>query len=189
MTARSPVAYPAPVNIPDPPPSTELDRAGRALAAELVAALRQLGRTIALAESCTGGLGGHWLTEVPGSSRAYVGSVVAYHNGPKERLLGVPQSLLGEHGSVSAECAKAMARGARAVMGVDIAVASTGIAGPDGAGDKPAGLVFIAVADAEGDVAIERRWGTSDRSANKLRTAWAELRLAQARLQDSILPE
>lgn len=177
------------MDIPEPPPAADLDRAGRVLAAELVAALRQLRRTVALAESCTGGLGGHWLTEVPGSSRAFAGSVVAYHNAPKVRLLGVPEALLAEHGAVSAECATAMARGARSVMGTDIAVASTGVAGPESSPGKPAGLVYIAVAHAGGESVIERRWNTSDRSANKLRTAWAELRLVQACLQQEVLPE
>lgn len=178
------------MDIPAPPTKPhDIEEAGRLLAAELVTALRGLGLTVCLAESCTGGLVGHWLTEVPGSSRAYVGSVVAYHNAPKERLLGVPESLLAEHGAVSEACALAMARGARSVLGADIAVAATGIAGPEAAGGKPAGLVYLAVVDGHGHATLERRWNTNDRSANKLRTGWAMLRMAQARLQHEVLPE
>src|SRR5262249_18509606 len=88
--------------------------------------------TLAAAESCTGGLVAARLTSVPGSSAVFLGGVVAYSNAVKESQLGVPASVLEEHGAVSAETAAAMARGARARLGADIAVAVTGIAGPGG---------------------------------------------------------
>jgi len=114
---------------------------------ELVLALCKERRlTLATAESCTGGLIGARLTEVPGSSEVYLGGVIAYANDVKEKRLGVPVRLLEEHGAVSAEVAAAMASGARAELGADLAVADTGIAGPGGGTpEKPVGLVYLAV--------------------------------------------
>jgi nicotinamide-nucleotide amidase len=107
---------------------------------------RDLGLTLATAESCTGGLIGARLTEIPGSSDVYVGGVIAYANEVKERRLGVPPEVLRRHGAVSAEVAAAMASGARTELGADLAVADTGIAGPGGGtAEKPVGLVYLAV--------------------------------------------
>ena len=113
--------------------------------------LREQGRSIALAESCTGGLIAERMTDVPGSSDYFLGGVVAYANAAKAALLGVPESLLTEHGAVSEPVARAMAEGARQRFGADIGVATTGISGPGGGSeDKPVGLVHLALADATG---------------------------------------
>jgi len=113
--------------------------------AELVLALlRERGLTLATAESCTGGLVAARVTDVPGASDVFAGSVVAYSNEVKADSLGVREEVLREHGAVSAETAAAMADGARERLGVDVAVAVTGIAGPDGGTeDKPVGLVYL----------------------------------------------
>src|SRR3989304_4718180 len=96
--------------------------------------------TLALGESCTGGLVAHRLTNVPGSSSYVLGGIIAYSNEAKERLLGVRHETLEEHGAVSAETAIEMARGARATLGADVGLSVTGIAGPGGgAPGKPAG--------------------------------------------------
>jgi len=120
------------------------------LAGVLVAALRARGLNLATAESCTGGLIGGALTAVPGSSEVVVGGVIAYSNALKQRLLGVSEALLAEHGAVSREAAEAMARGALA-LGAECAIAVTGIAGPGGgSAEKPVGTVHIAVATPAG---------------------------------------
>ena len=112
---------------------------------------RARGLTLATGESCTGGLVGARLTAIPGASDVFVGGVIAYANSVKEASLGVPTKVLEEHGAVSAEVAAAMAAGARAKLGSDLAVADTGIAGPGGGTpEKPVGLVFLAVDGPEG---------------------------------------
>jgi nicotinamide-nucleotide amidase len=113
--------------------------------------LAERGRTLATAESCTGGMIAERMTAVPGSSAYLRGGVVAYANEAKAALLGVPEALLAEHGAVSDPVARAMAEGARARFGADYAVAVTGIAGPTGGTqEKPVGLVYLALADATG---------------------------------------
>jgi nicotinamide-nucleotide amidase len=105
---------------------------------------RARGVTLATAESCTGGLVAERLTRVPGSSDVFLGAVVAYANEIKERELGVPAETLAAHGAVSPETAAAMAEGARARLGADVAVSVTGVAGPGGGTpEKPVGLVFL----------------------------------------------
>jgi nicotinamide-nucleotide amidase len=112
-------------------------------------------RTLALAESCTGGLIAARLTDVPGVSQVLRGGVVAYSNDSKQALLGVPAELLASHGAVSEPVAAAMAEGARARFGADLGIATTGIAGPDGGtAAKPVGTVCFAVATASG----QRAW-------------------------------
>lgn len=107
--------------------------------------LRRRGLTLAVAESCTGGLLGGRLTAVPGASRWFRGGVIAYADGVKRKALKVPAGVLARHGAVSAECAAAMASGARKAAGASVGVAVTGIAGPGGARPgKPVGTVFVA---------------------------------------------
>ena len=109
------------------------------------------GLTLATGESCTGGLIGARLSAIPGASDVFVGGVIAYANSVKEASLGVPKKVLEKHGAVSAEVAAAMAAGARAKLGSDLAVADTGIAGPGGGtAEKPVGLVFLAVDGPQG---------------------------------------
>lgn len=116
--------------------------------------LRARGATLALAESCTGGLCAARLTDVPGSSDVLKGSVVAYANAAKQELLDVPAAVLATHGAVSEPVAAAMAAGARARCHADVAVAVTGIAGPGGGSpEKPVGTVCFALADAAGTTA------------------------------------
>lgn len=112
--------------------------------------LRSSGRTLALAESCTGGLIGRRITEVAGSSEYFLEGFVTYSNEAKMRTLGVPAEVLESHGAVSAETAEAMALGAREVSGADVAVSVTGIAGPGGGSEeKPVGTVFVGYSDAD----------------------------------------
>jgi nicotinamide-nucleotide amidase len=116
------------------------------------ALLAAAGRTLATAESCTGGLVAERVTRVPGSSGWFAGGVVAYSNALKERLLGVPAELLAEHGAVSEPVARAMAEGARARLGADFGLAITGVAGPaGGTPDKPVGTVHLALAGPAAD--------------------------------------
>jgi PncC family amidohydrolase len=111
--------------------------------------------SLAAAESCTGGNVAARITAIAGSSDYFLGSIVSYSNEAKSSLLGVSQEILDTRGAVSAECARAMAAGARRVFGANLAVATTGIAGPSGAtARKPVGLVYIALAGPDG-VAIE----------------------------------
>jgi nicotinamide-nucleotide amidase len=115
------------------------------------ALLRERGQRLAVAESCTGGLVAAKLTDVPGSSAYFQGGVVAYADAAKRELLGVPAALLAEHGAVSEPVARAMAEGARARFAADLAIATTGISGPEGGSEaKPVGLVHVALADASG---------------------------------------
>jgi PncC family amidohydrolase len=137
---------------------------------------------IATVESCTGGLVGHLITEVPGSSTYYVGGFVTYSDELKREAVGVPHDVLAAHGAVSAQVAMAMAGGGRARTGADLAVAVTGIAGPDGGSPaKPVGLTYIAVADAIG-VAVRRHVWPGDRSENKRLSAAAALALLLERI-------
>ncbi len=143
--------------------------------------LRARGWTVALAESCTGGLVGHRLTQVGGSSAYFERGFVAYSNAAKQALLGVPEAVLREHGAVSAACAEAMARGARERAGTDVGVSVTGIAGPDGGTPtKPVGTVFVGLADAHGTV-VERHRFHRDREGNKALSAVHALDLLRRR--------
>lgn len=113
--------------------------------------LKQAGKTVSAAESCTGGLISSLFTSVPGSSEYYLGSVTSYANGVKTGVLGVSEEIIAEHGAVSMECVKAMAEGVRKLTGSDFSVATSGIAGPGGGSDeKPVGLVWIAVSSQMG---------------------------------------
>ena len=115
------------------------------LATSLVEELRMAGKVVCTAESCTGGWIAKALTDVPGSSAVFGYGVVSYSNGAKESMLGVANLALAEHGAVSEEVVREMAEGALAISGADIAVAVSGVAGPDGGtDDKPVGTVWFA---------------------------------------------
>jgi PncC family amidohydrolase len=149
---------------------------------QLVAALRERGLRVAVAESCTGGLLGHRLTNVPGSSAVFPGGVLAYHNRPKRELLGVPADTLEREGAVSAACAEAMANGVRQLFGADIGIAITGIAGPGGGSpQKPAGTVYLGLATERGD-RHEHHVFPGERRTYKLQVTDAALRLALSAL-------
>lgn len=127
--------------------------------------LQSQSRTLALAESCTGGMIASLLTDVPGSSVYFLGSVVAYANSAKRGLLDVSEDTLGRHGSVSVEAAREMARGARGRFGSDVGAAVTGIAGPDGGTpEKPVGTVCFAVAGPGASETAKLRMFPGDRS-------------------------
>jgi PncC family amidohydrolase len=133
--------------------------------------LRSFGRSLATAESCTGGLIAHRITNVAGSSAYFLGGVISYSNESKSKLLGVQSDALVAHGAVSEPVARQMAEGARARFGVDYAIACTGIAGPSGGTlDKPVGLVFIGVAGPKG-TRVDRCQFSGDRSRIKEQTA------------------
>jgi nicotinamide-nucleotide amidase len=118
--------------------------------------LAEKGATIACAESCTGGLIGHRLTDVPGSSAYFLESAVVYGNAAKKKRLGVPGALIDRHGAVSAAVARSMALGIRKTSGADLGLAVTGVAGPGGGtARKPVGLVYVALAGRRG-VAVHR---------------------------------
>src|SRR3972149_69463 len=140
-------------------------------------ALRNRGWTLALAESCTGGKVGDRITDVPGSSDYFIGSIVAYSYEAKERLLGVRHDTLYTHGAVSGGTALEMAGGARHALGADLAWAVTGIAGPGGGlPDKPVGTTWVAVSGRQGEWAEQRQW-TGERRSNKQEPAEAALAL------------
>jgi PncC family amidohydrolase len=139
--------------------------------------LRFRGLSLSLAESCTGGILSHQITEVPGSSGYYRGCIVAYHDQVKEQVLGVKGATLRAHGAVSEQAAREMAEGARRVLVADLGLATTGIAGPGGGTpDKPVGLVFIALAAPTGTWCEQHVWG-GGRSENKVSSAAAALDL------------
>ena len=132
--------------------------------------LKEEDATLALAESCTGGLLAKRLTDMPGSSAYFTEGLVTYSNEAKERLLGVPHALLLEHGAVSEPVARAMAEGARRISGADYGLSVTGIAGPDGGTEeKPVGLVFVGISDAEGTFAERLDFTAWARSRDSIR--------------------
>ncbi|MGZ6260398.1 MAG: CinA family protein [Candidatus Limnocylindrales bacterium] len=156
-----------------------------ALAGRVQTACLARSLTVSTAESCTGGLIGHVLTQVPGSSGYFLGGVISYHDAVKASQLGVPPETLAHHGAVSAQVALAMAAGARERLGTDLAVAVTGVAGPTGgSAEKPVGLTYVAVADAAGSEVERHVWG-GDREANKVASVGAALELLLRRLDES----
>ncbi len=145
------------------------------LAERVATTLGSRALTLATAESCTGGLVGHVLTEIPGSSTWYAGGAIVYNDALKQGLAGVPEDLLRTNGAVSAEVAEALAVGIRERLGTDLGISVTGIAGPSGATPtKPVGLVYVGVADAAGALVKRHLW-SGDRSANKRASAAAAL--------------
>ncbi|MBJ79010.1 MAG: competence/damage-inducible protein A [Nitrospinae bacterium] len=138
--------------------------------------LRDKGWTLAVAESCTGGLIGHRLTQVSGSSDYFLEGAVTYSNEAKCRRLGVEPSLIRDNGAVSREIALAMAKGVRKSSGANIGLSVTGVAGPGASDNKPAGTVFIAISDGRESYCEQFRF-YHDRSRNKERSAQAALDL------------
>lgn len=139
--------------------------------------LRAKNLKLALAESCTGGLIASYLTDVPGSSEYFLGSVVAYAYEAKERLLEVPHDLLLEHGAVSEPVSRVIAQHARANFGADVAIGITGIMGPGGATPtKPLGLTYIALSAPDAFWCRQFIW-TGNRLANKHSSAVAALEI------------
>jgi nicotinamide-nucleotide amidase len=144
------------------------------------------GLQLATAESCTGGMVAARLTDVPGASASFVGGVVAYADEVKRVQLGVPEALLAEYGAVSAEVAAAMAEGARRRLGADVAVAVTGIAGPDGGTpEKPVGLVHVQASGPDGELA-RRLDLPGDREQIRVRATVTALHLLRALLTRSL---
>jgi PncC family amidohydrolase len=157
------------------PTEAELELAGARLGELLLAR----GWKLATAESSTGGLIGHVITLVPGASRYYVGGVISYSNQAKEVELAVPHDLIEEHGAVSAEVAQAMAEGVRNRFGVELGLAVTGVAGPEGGSQsKPVGTHFIAVALRGHPDRVEHRVLGHDREGNKAAAAMLAIDLA-----------
>ncbi len=155
----------------------------QSLAEVVLQQLRLRGQTVAVAESCTGGGLGADLAAVPGASDVFLGGVIAYANGVKQGLLGVPAELLQAHGAVSDPVAQAMAEGARRATGADWGLAITGVAGPGGGSDeKPVGLVHLAIAGPDGCSSEGVRFGTS-RGRTWIQTLSAGEALNRLRLQ------
>ncbi|WP_181311223.1 CinA family protein [Nocardioides campestrisoli] len=125
-------------------------------AARLLSRLTRRGETLAVAESVTGGRVAAKLTAVPGASVVLLGAVVSYATEVKVSVLGVPQEVVASHGVVSAECAEAMARGVRRLMGSTWGVATTGVAGPGRQDDQPPGTVYVSVAGPGDEVRVHR---------------------------------
>ncbi len=152
------------------------------LAAFVLQQLRARRMTIAVAESCTGGMLGARLTAIPGSSDVVLGGVIAYSNEVKEKHLGVHTSTIAAHGAVSEATAREMATGARTRFGADVAISITGIAGPDGGTpEKPVGTICIAV-DVQGAVQSVRPAVVGDRDEIRSRSAQAALSLVRRAL-------
>jgi PncC family amidohydrolase len=146
--------------------------------------LRAQGLTLATAESCTGGLIGHRLTNVSGSSDYFLGGVVSYANEVKASILKVRRETLEQYGAVSEQAALAMAQGVRELLGSDVAVSVTGIAGPTGGSpDKPVGLVYIALSAKDKEVCQRFVFG-HDREGNKAASAEAALGLLASYLRE-----
>lgn len=144
--------------------------------------LRRSGMTLSVAESCSGGLLAKRITDIPGSSTYFLFGAVTYADSAKIRVLSVPADIIAAHGAVSAATATAMAEGVRQLAGSDLALATTGIAGPDGGtADKPVGTVFIAMATADGCYVLSHCF-TGNRETVREATAEAALQLLADRL-------
>jgi PncC family amidohydrolase len=154
------------------------------LEAQIGEALRQRGWRLATAESCTGGLLGDHLTNVPGSSTYYVGGVVAYAYDAKVRILSVSWETLERYGAVSEEVVLEMAREVRRAMAADVGVSISGIAGPGGGTpEKPVGLIWIGLSTPDGDWA-RRMMGQGDRLENKREAAEGALQMLHEYLKE-----
>ena len=153
-------------------------------AEQLVRLLEKRKLTITTAESLTGGRIAAAITAVPGSSNVFPGGVVSYCDRIKHEVLGVPEELLSEYGAVSAPAAEAMARGAARLMGTDLALSATGLAGPDGDGSpNPVGTVFLGFY-ARGEVRVERHVFSGDRESVQRQSVAQALKMALQRLEN-----
>jgi nicotinamide-nucleotide amidase len=140
--------------------------------------LIEAGKTVATAESCTGGMIGEMLTRRPGSSRSFLGGAITYSNAEKVRQLGVSPETLAAHGAVSEPTVREMARGARERFASDYAVAVSGVAGPDGGtADKPVGTVWLALAGPGGDITTKLLNWPGARDQIRTLTSWWALRM------------
>ena len=156
----------------------------QSIAEVVVERLITAGETLAVAESCTGGFLGHHITNVPGASAIFAGGVLTYSNAMKQKLLGVSESTLAEHGAVSKSVAIEMVEGALTVSGADHALSVTGIAGPGGGTpDKPVGTVWLGVASRGGRPLAIRKFHPYDRETFKHATVHQALELLRRRLQ------
>jgi PncC family amidohydrolase len=164
--------------MPSARPPTDDDL--RSAAQRLGRALVKRGWQMTSAESCTGGLVGHVITDVPRASDHYLGGIVSYSDAVKDDLLSVPEELIDRVGAVSAEVAEAMAEGAlHRFPAARLAVSVTGIAGPDGgSADKPVGLTYVGAALRDGRAVVERYTWPHDRTGNKRASVLAALELA-----------
>lgn len=145
------------------------------------------GKSLATAESCTGGYIGHLLTNIPGSSTYYKGGVVSYSNEAKAKLLGVSQATLDTYGAVSAQTALEMAKGVRLLLDTDLGISVTGIAGPGGGTpEKPVGLTWIGVSSKSYDKAMSFTW-PYDRIGNKTASGQKALEIAVEYLKTGIV--
>jgi PncC family amidohydrolase len=150
---------------------------GKRIEEDIGEELRKKGLSLSIAESCTGGLVSHKITNVPGSSDYYKGGVTVYDNEVKGKILHVTKRTLDEKGAVSTECAVEMAMGVRKLIDADVSIATTGIAGPSGGTpNKPVGLVYIALAT-KNHVYHEKYIFYKDREGNKREAADAALKM------------
>ncbi|HWA67353.1 MAG TPA: CinA family protein [Mycobacteriales bacterium] len=154
-----------------------------ALAAEVLAALRERGETLATAESLTGGVVGATITAVPGASASYRGGVISYATDVKHQLLGVPDGLLAQRGAVDPDVATAMAEGVRSRLGATWGLAFTGVAGPQPQDGKPVGTVYVAVAGPRGTDVVSLLL-SGEREVIRVASCREGLRALGARLAD-----
>jgi nicotinamide-nucleotide amidase len=167
---------------PEPSILKSEDQSRQRIEASVVRLLARKKKTLALAESCTGGFIAHQITNVPGASEIFLGGIVAYSNEVKQKFLGVRSTTLKKHGAVSENVAREMAEGARKKFGADFAIAVTGIAGPGGGTpEKPVGTVFIALAG-DFETVVERKFNSYEREVFKQLTAQQALELLRAKL-------
>ena len=144
--------------------------------------LKEKGKKLAVAESCTGGLLGKMITDIPGSSEYFIGGIIAYSNELKQKLLSVPEDIIQKFGAVSEECARAMAHGAVNNLGATIGISVTGVAGPDGGtAEKPVGLVYIGLA-APGKLTVKQYNFGKERDRNRDRSAISALEIVRKHL-------
>ncbi|MCW5723001.1 MAG: CinA family protein [Devosia sp.] len=145
---------------------------------QIIDILTKTKRTIATAESCTGGMIAAALTDIPGASAVLYGGFITYSNAAKSDMIHVPARVIEDYGAVSNQVARAMADGARNTARADLAVSATGIAGPDGGSEKkPVGLVYVAVSSDLATLVIEHRFGDIGRDAIRKATVQAALDL------------